>query len=204
MGVTLGESMRWKRKYPSLTLWMSIPISLSPSLLLLLKELDSNTERQNIFPQLHDESDHKRREGTYPRFADRYRLDNLQREVKTYVQRCEKYHRRCPSWSEEALHPTWIVVLWQKMGLDVVYIPPCEVYRFLLVALCYLSGWVEAKPLRSFSSQAVADFLWEDVICRHGCFGKLIIDGGSENIDAVTELTKISGVKRVVVSADHP
>ena len=49
----------------------------------------------------------------------------------------------------------------------------------------------------------MADFLWEDIICCRGCFGKLIIDGGSENKDAVAELTKRYGVKKVVVSAYH-
>lgn len=58
--------------------------------------------------------------------------------------------------------------------------------------------------MRSLSSRAVADFLWEDVISRHGCFGKLIIDGGSENKEAVAELTRRYGIKRVVVSAYHP
>lgn len=85
------------------------------------------------------------------------------------------------------LHPTWVALLWQKVGLDVVYMPPCEGYRFLVVARCDLSGWVEAKTLRTLFSRAV-DFLWEDVICRHGCFGKLVIDGGSKNKDAVAEL----------------
>ena len=73
-----------------------------------------------------------------------------------------------------------------------------------MVARCDLSGWVEAKPLRTLSFWAVTDFLWEDVICRHGCFGKLIIDGGSENKEAVAELARRYKVKRVVVSAYHP
>ena len=166
--------------------------------------VDDPTERQTILQQLHDESGHKGREGTYRRVADRYWWDNLHAEVKTYVQSCEECQRRDPSRPEEALHPTWVAVLWQKVGLDVVYMPPCEGYRFLVVARCDLSGWVEAKPLRTLSSRAVADFLWEDVICRHGCFGKLIIDGGSENKDAVAELARRYGVKRVVVSAYHP
>ena len=80
---------------------------------------------------------------------------------------------------------------------------PCKGYRFLVVARCDLSGWVEAKPLRTLSFRAVADFLWED-ICRHSCFGKLIIDGGSENKDAVAELAERYGIKKVVVSAYHP
>ncbi len=57
--------------------------------------------------------------------------------------------------------------------------------------------------MRTLSSQAVADFHWKDVICRHGCFGKLIIDGGSENKDVVAELAQRYGVKRIVVSAYH-
>lgn len=62
----------------------------------------------------------------------------------------------------------------------------------------------KAKPLRTLSARAVADFLWEDVTCRHGCFGKLIINGGAENKEAVGQLTRRYGIKRVVVSAYHP
>ena len=79
----------------------------------------------------------------------------------------------------------------------------CEGYQFLVVARCDLSDWVKAKPLCTLSSRVVADFLWEDVICRHGCFGKLVIDGGSENKDAIAELAQRYKVKRVVISAYH-
>ncbi len=81
--------------------------------------------------------------------------------------------------------------------------PPSEGYRFFVVARCDLSGWIEGNLLHTLSSRAVADFLLEDVICRHGCFGKLIIDGGSENKEAVAELAQRYKVKRVVVSAYH-
>ncbi len=166
--------------------------------------VDDPTERQIILKQLHNESGHKGREEIYRRVADRYSWDNLHAEVKMYIQTYEECHRRDPSRSEEALHPTWVAVLWQKVGLDVVYIPPCEGYRFLVVARCDLSGWVEAKPLYNLSSRAVADFLWGDDICCHSCFRKLIIDRGSDNKDAVAEWTKRYWVKPVVVSAYHP
>ncbi len=166
--------------------------------------VDHPTEQPIILQQLHDESGHKKREETYRRVADRYWWDNLHEEVKGYLQTCEECQRRDLSRSEEALHPTWVAVLWQKLGLDVVYMPYYEGYRFFVVARCDLSGWVEAKPLRTLFSRAVADFLWEDIVCCHGCFGKLIIDRGSENKDAVAEWTKRYGVKRVVVSAYHP
>ena len=91
--------------------------------------------------------------------------------------------------------------MWQKVGLDVVYMSLCKSYRFLVVARCDLSGWIEAKTLRTLSSRAVADFFWEDVICCHGYLGKLIIDGGSENKEAEAELARRYKVKKVLVSA---
>lgn len=72
--------------------------------------IDDLVEQQNILQQLHDESGHKRREGTYRRIANRYWWDNLHAEVKSYVQSCEEYQRRDPSRPEKALHPTWVAV----------------------------------------------------------------------------------------------
>ena len=57
--------------------------------------------------------------------------------------------------------------------------------------------------MRTLSSRVVADFLWEDVICCHCCFGKLIIDEGLENKDVVAELAEKYEIKRLVVSAYH-
>lgn len=111
--------------------------------------IDDPVEQQNILQQLHG---NKRREGTYRRIANRYWWDNLHAEVKSYVQPCEEYQCRDPSRPEKTLHPTWLAVLWQKVGLDIVYMPFCKGYRFLVVAGCDSSGWVEAKPLRTFSS----------------------------------------------------
>lgn len=90
------------------------------------------------------------------------------------------------------------------MGLNVVYMSSYEGYRFLIVVYCDLSSWVEAKLLHTLSSQAVANFLWEDIICKYGCFGKLIIVGRSKNKDVVVELAQRYGIKRVVISAYYP
>lgn len=73
--------------------------------------IDDPVEQQNILQHLHDESGHKRREGTYQRIANRYWWDNLHAEDKSYVQSFEVYQCRDPSRPEKALHPTWVAVL---------------------------------------------------------------------------------------------
>ena len=75
---------------------------------------------------------------------------------------------------------------------------------FSYTPIICLSGWVEAKLLHTLSSWKIADFLWEDVICRYGYFEKLNIDEGLENKKAVVELVQRYGIKRVVVLTYHP
>jgi hypothetical protein len=82
--------------------------------------------------------------------------------------------------------------------------PSCEGKNYLVAAREDLSGWVEGRALASANSAAVAKFLWEDVVCRHGCFGRLVVDGGPENKRHVAEFTKKYGIERVQVSAYHP
>lgn len=53
------------------------------------------------------------------------------------------------------------------------------------------------------SSQAVVDFLWEDVICYYNCFKKLIIDKILENKDVVAELIERFRILKIVVSIYH-
>jgi hypothetical protein len=53
-------------------------------------------------------------------------------------------------------------------------------------------------------SETVSKFLWEDVICRHSMFDKLIVDGGPENKGLVEGLVKKFGINRIITSAYHP
>ena len=58
--------------------------------------------------------------------------------------------------------------------------------------------------LGNANSKNIAQFLYEDVICWHGCFQKLICDGGPENQKLVKELMDRYKVKNVEISPYHP
>lgn len=124
--------------------------------------------------------------------------------MKSYLRTCLECQKRDPNRIEEALHPTYVSLLFQKVGLDVVHMPPCMGYLYIVLARCDLSGWVEGRTLRKADSLAVAKFMWEDIICRHGCFGRLVVDGGRENLGVAEALAARYGIKRVVTSAYHP
>ena len=55
--------------------------------------------------------------------------------------------------------------------------------------------------MRKNNSTNVARFLYENVICRHSIFQKLIYDGDLENKNIVAILVKRYSIKRIIVSA---
>ena len=82
--------------------------------------------------------------------------------------------------------------------------PACEGKNYLVVAREDLCGWVEAKALAKADLASVTKFIYEDVVCQHGCFGRLVLDGGPKNKAHVAEFTRRYGIERVQVSAYHP
>lgn len=60
---------------------------------------------------------------------------------------------------EEPLHPTWSVVVWDKVGLDVVYMPWEGDNGFIVFARDDLSGYIEGRSIDKVTSLNVAKFL---------------------------------------------
>ena len=166
--------------------------------------VEDRTEQTEIIKALHDGLGHKGREATYRKVADRYWWDLCYKDIQDYCMNCTRCQLRASARTEEPMYATWTTTLWQKVGVDIVYMQPAHGKTFMVVARDDLSGWVEARALTNANADLVAQFLWEDVVCRHGIFGRLVVDGGSENKGLVKEFTTRYGIKRVQISPYHP
>ena len=58
-----------------------------------------------------------------------------------------------------------------------------------------LTNQVEARALKNKTTMAVCKFLIEDVICRYGCVGKIIVNRGELDAEEAEELFNRLGVK---------
>ena len=96
--------------------------------------VDDTSSRTEILKSLHDELGHKGREATYRKTADRYWWEGCYKDVQNYVLSCEECQRRSTTRSEEPMYATWTTALWQKVGLDIVYMQAAEGKHFLVVA----------------------------------------------------------------------
>jgi len=161
-------------------------------------------QRQEILKELHDETGHRGWQGTYDKVSRRYQWKGMYEDVVKYIKSCEECQRRARIRYEEPLHPTWSTIVWEKVGVDVVHMPNSGKYQYIVFARDDLSGWVEGRALTAKDSKSVAKFIYEDVICRHGCPKRIVMDQGTENLDLTKDLLERHRIRQTLVSAYHP
>ena len=166
--------------------------------------IDKEEQAQEIITYQHDYSGHKGIEGTYRRVAALYWWEGLYKDCKAYCQSCHECQAREGTLKNDTVYSTYSTVLFEKIAVDVVKMPVSGGKGYFVCAREDVSGWAEARAFRGAGSAAVAKFIWEDVITRHGVFGKLVCDGGPENKLWVDDLVNLYGVKKVLTSAYNP
>ena len=77
-------------------------------------------------------------------------------DVANYVKTCVECQKRARMRYEEPLHPTFSRTVWEKIGIDVVFMPETpDGYKYAVFARDDLSGWSEGRALKENNSQSV-------------------------------------------------
>ena len=83
--------------------------------------------------------------------------------------------------------------------------PPSSGYLYILLAVDYVSKWVEAVPCRTNDNAVVVKFLKENVLSRFGTPRAIISDQGTHFCNRSFEaLMRKYGVRHKVAAAYHP
>lgn len=86
-----------------------------------------------------------------------------------------------------------------------ITLPEADGFKYVAVAIDYFSKWSEACPLQDKKATTVARFIYNDIICRHGCPKIEISDQGREFCNSLCEeLFKMTGTTHRVTSPYHP
>ena len=151
---------------------------------------------------------HRGINATYSIVTSRFYWRTMDRDVKEYVGTCGACQKVNPKWKtvKPPLHPVPVPqAVMRQIGVDIASLPEIDGLRYVVFAVDYFSKWSEGRALRDKTAESVAIFLFEDIICRHGCPSIQINDQGREFVNAVsTELHRLCGIKQRVTSAYHP
>ena len=78
------------------------------------------------------------------------------------------------------MRPILEVEIFDLWGIDFIGpFPPFDGKEYILVAVDFLSKWVEAIPTRTNTHQEVLRFVTRNIFSRYGCPRAIISDGGS-------------------------
>ena len=108
---------------------------------------------------------------------------------------------RCPCkvswWCNCLMYEEWI--LW---GLFQFHL---EIYIYILLAVDYVSKWVEATTCPKNDANTVMGFLQRNILSRFGTPRTIISDGGSHFANKVFDkLMRKYGIKHIISLAYHP
>jgi hypothetical protein len=171
----------------------------------VLVMLDTS-KRQELIAKAHDDLGHRGRDPTYKKLSDTYFWPNMVTEIAIFCRTCMPCQMRSAYRPKILLKPTHVPTILRKMNIDIVQmgIKSTEGYEYIVDMRDDLMGWIEARMLKTKESQVVADFVFQDAICRFGCIPQITADNGKEFEGAFAILTRKYGIPIVKTSPYHP
>src|SRR5260364_173548 len=117
----------------------------------------------------------------FNKIRDYYYWPQMYHDIREYVKSCEKCQRHGSRKMKEPLHLISVQALFHRVRIDIVGPLPIlpRSNRYIVVATDYMTKWPEARAISRANAQEVAKFIYEDIICRHGCPSILLSDQGS-------------------------
>lgn len=132
---------------------------------------------------------------------------DLYKDVRKHVMTClicQKCELKVP---KEPIHVAATSWIFYKLYIDCIdpMHRTCAGHDYIVVAMEDLTGYIEAWVLKKKNAKSIAQFIWDDVITRHGCFMELVSDRGIEFKNSLmNELTARLGVDQKFVASYHP
>src|SRR6266540_449112 len=155
----------------------------------------------------HPLSGHFGLEATLIKLKERYYWPKMKNDVKSYIQTCNQCQRREKTTDENELHSIKIKEPFYQWGIDIVgpLTKTSRENKYIVVAIDYFTKYPEARALANANARNIANFLYEDIICRHGYPRKIISDRGTHfNNQVIENLLERFKIRHNLSTPYHP
>src|SRR6266498_354533 len=146
-------------------------------------------------------------EATLSKLKERYYWPKMKDDIRSYIQTCDQCQRRGKTTDENELHSIKIKELFYQWGIDIVrsLTETLQENKYIVVTIDYFTKYSEARTLTNANVKSVANFIYEDIICRHGCPRKIISDRGTHfNNQVIEKLLKRFKIRHNLSTSYHP
>jgi len=166
-------------------------------------------EVDDLMPYTHEHplSGHFGHEKTMQKLHQHYWWPKMDKYVNHYVRTCIQCQQLKYPTKSEPLQSITPIGTMKKWGIDMVgpLQPTKNGNKYIVVAVDYLTKWPEAKAVKDKSAEAIASFIADNIICRHGVPNELTSDNGKEfDNQLLRHITKRTHVKHIFTATYHP
>lgn len=166
-------------------------------------------EMEATFYMFHNDplAAHSSAEKMMEKMKSRYYWPQMFEGIREYVKSCDSCQRRGGHRRREPLHPIPVGEPFHRIGID--YVGPLPITengnKYIIVAMDYLTKWPEAKPVREATAETTVNFIYEDIISRHGCPTIILTDRGTHfNNQLLKGLCEKFEVEHLMSTPYHP
>ena len=152
-------------------------------------------------------SGHFATEAMFSKIKTRYYWPQYYEDIKKYVESCDACQRRGRSKKNNLLHPIPVHSPFYQIGIDFVGPLPRTQRgkKYILVAMDYLTKWPEAKAVSEATADVTAQFIYEQIICQHGCPQIILSDRGTHfNNNVIRNLMDKFRINHLLSTPYHP
>jgi len=157
-------------------------------------------KRIAILTQAHDNLGHKGEQAVFELIRIRFYWPHLRTDVHRHVSSCHECQIRSTKRMEVPVTISAPTTLFEKVYVDVMYMPPSGGFHLIVAAKDDLTGVTEVRPLQKNTSKVLAKFFWEQIYCRYGAIGHIVTDNGPEVKGAFESLVKRMGIPQVRIT----
>jgi hypothetical protein len=166
-------------------------------------------ELSTVLYMMHNDptSGHLGTEATFNKIRTRYYWPQFYDDIRKYVEAYDAYQRRGRSKKNNELHPIPVHSPFYQIGIDIVGPLPRTQRgkKYIVTAMDYLTKWPEARALSEATAEKVADFIYEQIICQHGCPQIILTDRGTHfNNNMISRLMEKFEIKHLLSTPYYP
>jgi hypothetical protein len=167
------------------------------------------SDRADLVFKYHEAFGHAGLKTMLKMFTERYWWPGFRKDIQDWLKTCTacQLNSRRDHVHQDVMHPLQIPKAFDRWHLDFVGELPTtgKGNKWLLTAVDYLTNWPIAKAVPVASMEAVADFIYEEIVMRFGCPSEIVTDRGANFTSGlVAAYTKRVGTNHKLTSAFHP
>jgi hypothetical protein len=160
------------------------------------------SQRMYLMKASHDSLGHRGFYATKTLVGERFWWPEMERDVSWYCKTCDICQKRQKLLVKIPPTVTHTPSIFQVLHADTMHMSPkSNGCGYIVHGRCGLTSWMEGRPLRNENGKAIAEWLFEDIICRWGCITEIVTDNGGPYASAVGWLEQKYGIKRITISA---